>query len=484
VTTASTAVDAVPIDVRHLVGGSWLGGSGEERENPARPGEVVSVAPAADPDLVDEAVSRACAAFPQWAATPAPERGEILRRAADLLEARSEQIARTLSREEGKTLREARDELGRGVRMLRFYAGETWHLGGVTLPSATPRTQLSTTREPLGAVGIITPWNFPVAIPVWKSAPALAAGNTVVLKPASLTAASTTAVAECLVEAGLPAGVLNVVHGAGGRVGEAIVTDERIAAISFTGSTAVGRRVNALAARRMARVQLELGGKNTMVVLPDADPDQAADLCVRGAFGLTGQACTATSRVLVLPGNEEAVLDALRRRTAALVVGDGLDENTQMGPVVSQQQLATDLTYLEQALAEGAALEVGGDHSDLFLSPTLLSGVGAESTIAQEEVFGPVLAVITVRDADEALAVANNTQYGLVTGVVTNDLAAAMEFSRGLQAGVVKVNRLTTGTDLNAPFGGMKASSNDLFREQGVTAMEFYTRVKTVYLGY
>jgi aldehyde dehydrogenase (NAD+) len=482
--TTSAPLEVSPIEVRHLIGGRWLPGAGEERQNPARPGEVVSTSPDADSSLVEEAVTRACDAFPEWAQTPAPMRGEILRRAADLLEARADRAARTLSREEGKTLREAGDEVGRGVRMLRFYAGETWRLGGVTLPSMTPRTELSTAREPLGAVGIITPWNFPVAIPVWKTAPALAAGNTVVLKPASLTAASTAVVAECLVDAGLPAGVFNLVYGSGARVGEALVTDERIAAISFTGSTAVGRRVNELAARRMARVQLELGGKNTMVVLPDADPEQAADLCVRGAFGLTGQACTATSRVIVLPENEEAVIEALRRQTSALVVGDGFDEGTQMGPVVSHQQLATDLRYVGQALADGATLEAGGDHSDLFMRPTLLSRVGPQSAIAQEEVFGPVLSVVTVQDAAEALAVANNTPYGLVTGIITNDLAAAMEFSRGAQAGVVKVNRLTTGTDVNAPFGGVKASSNDLFREQGVTAMEFYTRVKTVYLGY
>lgn len=473
-----------PIEVRHLVNGEWVGDADDSRENPGRPGEMVSTFPVADAALVRDAVSSSQQAFAGWAGTPAPARGEILLGASMLLEERFEQAASTLCREEGKTLAEARDEVRRGVRMLRFYAGETWRLGGLTLPSMTPRTQVTTVREPLGPVGIITPWNFPVAIPVWKIAPALAAGNTVVLKPASLAPASTAIVVRCLVDAGLPPGVLNAVYGSGTVAGESIVADERVAAVSFTGSTAVGRRVNEIAARRMARVQLEMGGKNTMVVLPDADPEFAADLCVRGAFGLTGQACTATSRVIVLRENEQTMVEHLRRRAAALVVGDGLDDTTQVGPVVSQDQLRTDLAHIERAVDEGATVVAGGANQGLLLQPTVLTGVRHDSAIAQEEVFGPVLGVITVDTAEQALMVANDTEYGLVTGVVTNDLSAAMDFVNGAKAGVVKVNRLTTGTDVNAPFGGVKASSNDLFREQGVTAMEFYSRVKTVYLGY
>jgi aldehyde dehydrogenase (NAD+) len=473
------------IDTRHYVNGRWVtGAAAETRYNPADPNDLVSRAPDADEELVSLAVEAAQDAEVSWARTPGQARGEILAAASAGLRGRTKEIATLLAREEGKTLAEAAGEVERAVRMLSFYAAQGWHPLGAALPSADDRTHLYTTREPVGTVGVITPWNFPLAIPVWKIAPALIAGNTVVLKPSSFVPATTQALVECFIEAGLPTGVLNVVHGAGSRAGRALVDDARVAAVSFTGSGGVGRAINLAAAARMARVQLEMGGKNAVVVLPDADMDMAADLCVRGAFGLTGQACTATSRVIVMRGDEKRLLDAITARAAQIVTGDPLDPATTMGPVVTEQQLDTDLRYLSQARDDGAEVVWGGTATGLFLEPTILRSVDRDSPLAREEVFGPVLSILTADSRDDAVRLLNGTEYGLSAGVVTKDVEAAMIFARDADAGVIKINRQTTGTDVNAPFGGTRASSNGLFREQGLTATEFYTRVKTVYLGY
>jgi aldehyde dehydrogenase (NAD+) len=471
------------IEVRHLIGGEWTGSPARERENPARPGEVVAAMPAGGLEEVEAAIEAARAAFPGWRRTPAPTRGAILARAAEILASRKEEVARDLCAEEGKTIAEATGEVQRSIDILRFFSGEGWRLAGESLPSATPNTHLYTVKEPLGVVALITPWNFPIAIPTWKLAPALVAGNTVVMKPAQLVPVSVQRLAECLLEAGLPPGVLNVVHGSGSVVGDALVRDGRVAAISFTGSVPVGLRINELGSARLARVQLEMGGKNALVVLEDADPAVAARIAAQGGFGVTGQACTATSRVICTRAAHDGFVDALAKEAEAWQPGDGQLPDTRMGPVVDQNQLQTDLSYLEIGRAEGAELVTGGESTGLFLTPSIFAGVRKEMRIAREEIFGPVIGVLEVADLDEAISLANDTDYGLSGGIVTNDLAAAMRFADEAEIGVVKINRPTTGLDLNAPFGGVKRSSSGTFREQGNVAVDFYTRLKTVYLG-
>ena len=471
------------VTVKHLIGGEWTGEPVRERRNPARPSEVVAEIPAGGPEEVEAAVAAAQAAYPAWRKTPAPARGTILARAAELLAARKDEVARDLTAEEGKTLAEATGEAQRAVDVLRFMSGEGWRLTGESLSSPTPNTHVYTVKEPLGVVALITPWNFPIAIPSWKLAPALVSGNCVVMKPAQLVPVSVQHLAQCLVEAGLPPGVLNVVHGSGTVVGEALVRDERVAAISFTGSVATGLRINEIGSARLARVQLEMGGKNALVVLEDADPAFAARIAAQGGFGLTGQACTATSRVIATRAAHDGFVNALRAEAAAWQPGDGQLAETKMGPVVDESQLSTDLSYLEIARSEGAEVVAGGEVEDLFLRPSVLTGVGPTMRIAQEEIFGPVIGVIEVADLDEAIAIANDSQFGLSGGIVTNDLRAAMRFADEAEVGVVKVNRPTTGVDPNAPFGGVKRSSSGTFREQGSVAVDFYTRLKTVYIG-
>jgi aldehyde dehydrogenase (NAD+) len=472
-----------PIAVRHLIGGEWAGEPAGERRNPARLGEVVAEVPSGGEAEVDAAVSAAESAFPAWRAMPGPARGATLSRAAELLVERKERYARDLCAEEGKTIAEATIEVTRAADILRFFGGEGWRIAGENLPSAVPDTHLYTVKEPLGVVALITPWNFPIAIPAWKLAPALVSGNAVVMKPAALTPVSVQNLAECLIEAGLPPGVLNVVHGRGAIVGNALVGDPRVAAVSFTGSTEVGKGIHRIASERLARVQLEMGGKNALVVLDDADPAVAARIAAQGGYGLTGQACTATSRVVATAGIHDAFVEALAKEASEWKPGDG-QAGAKMGPVVSQGQLENDLSYLEIGKSEGAELVTGGDCEDLFLCPAVFAGVRNDMRIAQEEIFGPVIGVIRAADVDEAVAVANDSRYGLTAGLVTNDLRAAMRFAREAQVGVVKVNRPTTGLDLNAPFGGVKDSSSGTYREQGAGAVDFYTRLKTVYLGF
>ncbi len=473
----------VPVEVRHLIGAEWLGEPERERENPARPGEVVAAMPVGGLEEALAAIEAARQAFPGWRKTTPPARGAILAKAAELLAARKEEIGRDLCAEEGKTLAEAIGEVQRAADIMRFFSGEGWRLAGESLPSSVPDTHLYTVKEPLGVVGLITPWNFPIAIPTWKLAPALVAGNAVVMKPASLVPVSVQHLAECLLEAGLPPGVLNVVHGSGSVVGDALVRDERVAAISFTGSVATGLGIHEIGSARLARVQLEMGGKNALVVLGDADPAFAARVAAQGGFGLTGQACTATSRVICTSAAHDRFVEAMATEAEAWRPGDGQLPETKMGPVVDDSQLRTDLSYLEIAREEGAELVTGGDCGGLFLCPAVFTGVTPGMRIAREEVFGPVISVLEVADLDEAIALANDSSYGLSGGIVTNDLRAAMRFADEAEVGVVKINRPTTGVDLNAPFGGMKQSSSGTFREQGSVAVDFYTRLKTVYLG-
>ncbi len=437
------------------------------------------------------AVAAAKAAFPQWAAQTSVARGRILAKASQLVEARKGELAELLVREEGKTLAEATGEVQRAADIFRFYGGLGYQLGGQTIPHDLPGNLMFTRREPLGVVGLITPWNFPIAIPAWKMAPALVCGNTVVLKPASQAPAMALELAKLLAEAGLPAGVLNVVTGDGRPFAAELAANPAVQGVSFTGSTAVGRSIYQALAPRMVRAQMEMGGKNPTIVLADADLDLAASLVARAGFGLTGQACTATSRVIV----ERPVLAAFTEKLIALAkgwkVGPGLAAGVQMGPAVSEAELQGNLDYLQIARTEGAKLLWGGERlteGDLahgwFMQPAVIGDVTPSMRIAREEVFGPVVAVIAVDSFDEALAVANSVDVGLSASLVTRDFKKAMLYAERIEAGVVKVNQISTGLALQAPFGGVKSSSTDSFREQGVAALDFYTRSKTVYLDY
>ncbi len=474
----------------NLIGGEWVtasNGAVFENRNPAAPQEVLGLFPRLTREDTRRAIEAARAAFPAWAATPPPQRGAILFEASRLIDQRLENIAVTLTREEGKTLAEARAEVRRARDIFRYYAGEGWRMSGTVLPSNIQGELLYTRREPLGVISIITPWNFPVAIPAWKIAPALVYGNTVVFKPASLAPQSSLMLVEALVEAGLPPGVLNYVTGSGGEVGDEMVTHPEVNGVSFTGSYQVGVQVYQKAAPTMKRVQLEMGGKNALVILADADLNKAVQLAVRGGFGLTGQACTATSRVIVEERIADAFVTALCEAANNLVVGDGLDPRTEMGPAVSREQMETDLQYVRIGQSEGAKLLAGGDiakQGGYFVQPTVFDHVEPEMRIAQEEIFGPIIAVIRAKNFDDAIEKTNAVSYGLVAGIVTNDLQKAITFAEQADVGVVKVNEPTTGLALQAPFGGFKCSSANTFKEQGQSAVEFYTRTKTVYLGY
>jgi aldehyde dehydrogenase (NAD+) len=450
-------------------------------------GQLIGRFASATTDDTARAIAAARAAQPAWGDMPAPNRGLILDKAAQIINARADELAETLTREEGKTLAEAKGEVLRARDIFRYYAGEGFRMGGDVLPANTAETLLFTRREALGVVAIITPWNFPIAIPAWKIAPALAYGNAVVFKPASLVPHSALKLVEILVEAGLPAGVLNLVVGGGAAVGNTLAESRDVHGLSFTGSYEVGTRIYAKTAKNLVRTQLEMGGKNPTVVLNDADLKLAVDIAVRGGFGLTGQACTATSRVIVEDGIADAFTEALAAAARSLKVGNGLESGVQMGPAVNADQLQTDLDYVAVGKGEGAKLLAGGDIAPgggHFVQPTVFADVEPGMRIAQEEIFGPVIGIIRARNLDDALEKANGIGFGLSASVVTNDLRRAMLFSQRIDAGVVKVNEPTTGLALQAPFGGFKGSSANTFKEQGKAAIEFYTRTKTVYVKY
>jgi aldehyde dehydrogenase (NAD+) len=452
--------------------------------NPAAPDEHVATASLAGPELAAEAVEAAAGAFALWRGTPPPARGGVLRRAADLLDERADAIGRDLAREEGKTLAEAIGETRRAAAILRYYAGQTLEPDGETYPSHSALTFLYARREPLGVVAAITPWNFPIAIPAWKIAPAIAFGNTVVWKPAEIVPLTSSHLAAALVDAGLPDDVLNLVLGRGSVVGDAIVTHERVDAVTFTGSNAVGRAMQLKAAEAGKKVQLELGGKNPAVVLADADLELAAEQVARGAFLSAGQKCTATSRVIV----EQPVLEEFAERVTALArswpVGDPLDETTKVGPLSSKAQLETVSAYLELADREAARVLSGGgvrDGGGYFVEPTVLADLPATSRVVREEIFGPVIALLPAGSYEEAVALANDTPFGLTAALFTRDLGKALGFARDVRAGVVKVNQESAGLEFQAPFGGMRESSSGS-REQGKVARDFFTQWKTVYL--
>jgi len=471
--------------VQNLIGGSWMGDPTRERRNPADPSEIVAVAVNGTHADVDAALSAADEAQPQWAAMPAPARGEILNRASEILASRIDQVARDLTREEGKTLGEARGETQRAIDVLRYYGGEGWRLGGQVIPSNMTGTMIYTRREPIGIAAIITPWNFPIAIPAWKMAPALVSGNAIVFKPAALTSLTATHLVRALVDAGLPDGVLNMVHGSGAEIGPPLVGDSRVGAVSFTGSTTVGKSIHDTVSARMGRIQLEMGGKNPIIVTDDADLQLAAQVVATSAFAVTGQACTATSRVIAPSSIADELVAALRAEAERFRPGNGLDDGAMMGPVVDERQLETDLRFIDTARQEGGEIVTGGDVVDgQLFSPTIVTRVRPKHTIAQQEVFGPVLAVIEIDDFDQAIDTANDVPFGLSAGICTNDLGKAHRFADRIQAGVVKVNRPTVGLELNVPFGGIKASSTGTFREQGSVATEFYTWSKSVYMGF
>lgn len=478
----------------NFIGGQWVPArSGQVfcTRNPADWRESVAQYPASQPEDALAAVQAAQAASAGWAAQTAVARGRVLSQASALLQSRKAELAELLTREEGKTLAESTAEVQRAIDIFRFFGGLSYSLGGQTLPAEAPNTFLYTLRQPLGVVALITPWNFPIAIPAWKLAPALVCGDTVVIKPASPAPAMTLELARALQQAGLPDGVLNVVTGQGQAVGSVLAGHPAVAAVSFTGSYPIGHQLYQQLAPRMARAQMEMGGKNPTIVLADADLDLAASLVVRAGFGLTGQACTATSRAIVERGVLEPFLDKLVAKARALKVGNGLQPGVDMGPAISDSQLQSNLEHVACAVQQGATLLYGGQRltegewaHGWFMQPTVLTDVQPTMRIAQEEVFGPVVAVLAADDFEHALALANGVEMGLAASIVTRDLAKAMRYAERIQAGVVKVNQASTGLALNAPFGGMKKSSSDNFKEQGAAAIEFYSRLKTVYVDY
>lgn len=477
----------------NFIGGEWVqaaSGATFTTRNPANTDEEIGIYPKGDAADARQAIEAAERAQPAWAAIPAPKRGEILYRAANILESRAESIARDMTREEGKTLPEARGEVARAVNILRYFAGEGARLAGMAVPSERDRVVIHTLRKPLGVVGLITPWNFPIAIPAWKAAPALIAGNAVVLKPSDLAPLCAVRLVQALDEAGVTKGAINLVTGPGSKVGREIVSSPKVRAISFTGSETTGGGIAIEAAKRRARVQLEMGGKNPTVVLADADINDAVATVVNAAFFSTGQRCTATSRVIV----EEPIVDeftkALVARTQSLKVGNGLEPGIEVGPSIDQKQLETVLEYVGIGQREGARLRCGGGRlSDgpyargFFSAPAVLTDVEPGMRVAQEEIFGPVLTVLPAKDIRHAVEIANGIRFGLSAAICTKSLSAAFEFINQVEAGLIMVNLPSAGVEYHVPFGGSKDSSFGV-REQGPAALEFYTETRTVYLKY
>lgn len=474
-----------PLELSHWINGEAVPTDRpSESLNPSDTRELVARVPDGGEAEVEAAVAAAKDAFPAWADASPEVRSDILDRAGTLVMERREALGRLLSREEGKTLAEGIGETVRAGRILKYFAGEALRLHGRNLASVRPGVEIQTLRQPVGVFGLITPWNFPIAIPAWKAAPALAFGNTVVLKPAGPTPATAEALVAILHEAGLPKGVLNMVIGRG-RVGQAIVDHPDVAGISFTGSQGVGAGVAAGAVRRQARVQLEMGGKNPLIVLDDADLERAVAIALDGCFFSTGQRCTASSRLIVQDGVHDRFVAMLAERVAALRVGPALDPDTQVGPAVSEDQRATSWRYVDIARGEGGRVVAGGERLNLatpgwYVQPTLIADTDPAGRINNEEVFGPVASTIRVKDYEQALEIANGVEFGLSAGIVTSSLKHARDFQRRAKAGMTMVNLPTAGVDYHVPFGGTKSSSYGP-REQGFAAVEFFTSTKTAY---
>jgi acyl-CoA reductase-like NAD-dependent aldehyde dehydrogenase len=492
VATPPVEAQAMPLEglYTHFIGGKRVRRDEEPdliRRNPARSDQVLGAMRSADQALVDETVRVAARAWEQWRNTPAPVRGKVLLTAARLMEDHLEELARLIALEEGKAVKDGRAEVRRAINITEFCAGEGRRLGGYTSASEFAGRFACTVRQPLGVVVAITPWNFPIAIPAWKVAPALVAGNSVILKPASATPACAVRLAEIYQEAGLPDGVLNVLVARGGGAGEALLDAPEVQAVSLTGSTSTGRHVAARLARRGVPFQGELGGKNAAIVLADADLDLAVAGIAEGAFGSTGQRCTATSRAIVQESIADAFLDKLIARAQAYRVGDGTRDDTDVGPAVTPEQRSTVLEYLKIGAEEGAQQVYAAQLGDLppgnWVAPTVFDRVSPEMRIAREEIFGPVLSVIRVPDVEAAFEAANAVEYGLSASLYTRDLRAAFRFVERVDVGIANVNQPTLGGEVHLPFGGVKASGFGP-HEQGREAVEFFTKVKTVYINH
>ncbi|MGZ2455214.1 aldehyde dehydrogenase family protein [Rhizobium sp. IY2] len=470
---------------QNLIAGEWVGSNATKNINPSDTNEVVGLYADGSADDTRNAVAAAKAAFPAWSRSGIWERHVILKKTGDEIMARKDELGALLAREEGKTLPEATGEVIRASQIFEFFAGEALRLAGEVLPSVRPNIGVEITREALGVIGIITPWNFPIAIPAWKIAPALCYGNTIVFKPAELVPACSWAIVDILNRAGLPKGVLNLVMGKGSVVGQAMLESPDVHGITFTGSTGTGRRVAAASIEHNRKFQLEMGGKNPMVVLDDADLNVAVEAAANSGFFSTGQRCTASSRLIVTEGIHDKFVAALTDKLKTLVVDNALKAGTHIGPVVDERQLKTDTDYIEIGKSEGAKLAFGGevisrDTPGFYLQPTLFTEATNQMRISREEIFGPVVSVIRAKDYDEALAIANDTPFGLSAGIATTSLKHATHFKRNSEAGMVMVNLPTAGVDFHVPFGGRKGSSYGP-REQGKYAAEFYTTVKTAY---
>jgi len=478
---------------RNFIGGQWAESSSSktvENINPANTADIIGTIKLSTREEARTAVEAAYDAFRDWKNTPAPTRGKIVARFARFLDEDKENLARTLTREEGKTLAESRGELSRSINVAEFCAGESRRMNGETIQSELAANFAYTIKEPHGVVALVTPWNFPVAIPVWKIAPALVAGNTVVFKPAETTPATAVRICELFEEAGLPKGVLNLILGAGAEIGDEIVNHPAVRAISFTGSTATGIKLYEQAARRGAKVQCEMGGKNPVVVMEDCDLDLAVESTAQGAFGSTGQRCTATSRAVVVDKIADKFVSKVVEKAKKMRIGAGDDSNTEMGPIVDERQFKNVLKYIDIGREDGAELLCGGNRASgenlengYFVEPTVFDRVTPDMRIAQEEIFGPVLSVLRVKDFDAAMIVANDSQYGLTSSIFTNDPNLIFRFVREIETGMTHINSPTTGGEAHIPFGGTKMTGIGA-REQGSASLEFYTETKVVYVDY
>ena len=478
-----------PVHLRSFVGGDWLESASDSwiaDVNPSNAHDIVGHVPTGTVDDARSAVSSASTAYPAWRALPGPARAEFLYKWAAAIAGRQEELAQLVTREVGKPIGESRGEVARCGMILRYYAGEAVRAMGDVIPAQAAGALQFTLRQPLGVVALITPWNFPVAIPLWKAAPALAFGNTIVLKPAESSSRAAIVLAECAHAAGIPAGVVNVLLGAGDIVGPALLGDSEVCAVSFTGSGRIGATVAATAAHRNIRYQTEMGGKNVAIVLPDADLRQAAVLTAAGAMRYAGQKCTATSRVVVAREVEDAFLTELRAQVAALPLGPVTDAASAVGPVISDRSRRSIRQALDgmdaECIYEGQIPNSAEFADGYFVAPTVVRGAAIDSELAQRELFGPVLAEFVAEDLDHAIALANSTPYGLSASLYTRDLRSALKYIDRIEAGMVRVNADTTGVDPHAPFGGVKASSSGS-REQGPAAREFYTEIKTVQIN-
>ncbi len=475
------------------IGGQWVNSSsGETYEtfNPAHTSDVVGTFQSCTVEDSEAAIAAAKAAAVGWANMPAPQRGSILLKSLAIMERRGEELARAITIEEGKGIIDARGEIKRAMNIIEYSAGEGRRMFGYTTPSELPDTVAYTIRRPMGVVAIITPWNFPVAIPAWKIAPALICGNAVIFKPASATPYAATLLTEVFEEAGIPPGVLNLITGSGSSVGNALVESPEVSAISFTGSTGIGTRLYARGASLLKKVQAEMGGKNAAIIMDDADLYKAVGGVVQGAFGSSGQRCTATSRVIVEDGIYDDFMKELVDRTSALIVGDGIDEAVDVAPLSSQTQLDTVMEYIGTGTEEGARLVIGGhrledgEYADgYYVEPTIFEDVPLESRIAQEEIFGPVLTVFKATDVTEAVEISNSVEFGLSSSIYTKDLTVAHQYINTVETGMVHVNAPTLGGEVHLPFGGLKSSGVGA-REQGQEMVDFFTEPITVYIDH